>query len=70
MLTDENIAQIESNYDEVTDSFDNMSLKPELLRGLLLSPAEVRGKADHVKGFTHMGSSAHPLSSNAPLCQS
>ena len=28
-------AQIESNYDEVTDSFDSMSLKPELLRGML-----------------------------------
>lgn len=25
--------QIESNYDEVTDSFDNMNLKAELLRG-------------------------------------
>ncbi|KAL8714872.1 MAG: hypothetical protein Q9220_001385 [cf. Caloplaca sp. 1 TL-2023] len=27
-------AQIESNYDEITDSFDSMSLKPELLRGV------------------------------------
>ena len=27
--------QIESNYDEVTDSFDSMNLKSELLRGLL-----------------------------------
>lgn len=27
------IAQIESNYDEVTDSFDSMNLKSELLRG-------------------------------------
>lgn len=26
--------QIESNYDEVTDSFDNMDLKSELLRGM------------------------------------
>ena len=26
--------QIESNYDEVTDSFDSMSLKSELLRGV------------------------------------
>lgn len=26
--------QIESNYDEVTDSFDSMDLKPELLRGM------------------------------------
>jgi hypothetical protein len=26
--------QIESNYDEVTDSFDAMDLKPELLRGM------------------------------------
>jgi hypothetical protein len=25
--------QIESNYDEITDSFDAMNLKPELLRG-------------------------------------
>lgn len=25
---------IESNYDEVVDSFDNMDLKPELLRGV------------------------------------
>jgi len=28
------IGQIESNYDEVTDSFDAMNLKPELLRGM------------------------------------
>ncbi|KAL3493668.1 hypothetical protein BJX62DRAFT_71518 [Aspergillus germanicus] len=27
-------AQIESNYDEVTDSFDSMDLKSELLRGV------------------------------------
>ncbi|KAL2860639.1 hypothetical protein BJX68DRAFT_89751 [Aspergillus pseudodeflectus] len=27
-------AQIESNYDEVTDSFDSMDLKSELLRGM------------------------------------
>ena len=26
--------QIESNYDEVTDSFDAMNLKAELLRGM------------------------------------
>jgi hypothetical protein len=26
--------QIESNYDEVIDSFDSMDLKPELLRGM------------------------------------
>lgn len=36
-------AQIESNYDEVTDSFDSMSLKPELLRGKL-----------HDKGYVHL----------------
>jgi translation initiation factor 4A len=28
-----NLGQIESNYDEVTDSFDAMNLKSELLRG-------------------------------------
>ena len=28
------VGQIESNYDEVTDSFDSMSLKSELLRGM------------------------------------
>lgn len=27
------IGQIESNYDEITDSFDSMNLKGELLRG-------------------------------------
>ena len=27
------LGQIESNYDEVTDSFDAMNLKSELLRG-------------------------------------
>lgn len=27
------LGQIESNYDEVTDSFDAMDLKSELLRG-------------------------------------
>lgn len=34
-LTQAFLAQIESNYDEVTDSFDSMNLKPELLRGTL-----------------------------------
>ena len=29
-----NAGQIESNYDETTDSFDAMELKPELLRGV------------------------------------
>ena len=29
-----NTGQIESNYDEVTDSFDAMNLKSELLRGM------------------------------------
>ena len=28
------LGQIESNYDEVTDSFDSMNLKAELLRGV------------------------------------
>ena len=28
------VGQIESNYDETVDSFDTMSLKPELLRGV------------------------------------
>ena len=28
------LADIESNYDETTDSFDAMDLKPELLRGI------------------------------------
>jgi translation initiation factor 4A len=28
------VGQIESNYDETIDSFDNMNLKPELLRGV------------------------------------
>lgn len=27
------IGQIESNYDEIVDSFDDMKLKSELLRG-------------------------------------
>jgi hypothetical protein len=27
------LGQIEPNYDEVVDSFDDMGLKPELLRG-------------------------------------
>jgi translation initiation factor 4A len=33
-LEEINESQIESNYDEVVDSFDNMNLKPELLRGV------------------------------------
>ena len=33
-LTPRATAQIESNYDETTDSFDAMNLKPELLRGV------------------------------------
>lgn len=31
-------AQIVSNYDEITDNFDNMSLKSDLLRGLSFAP--------------------------------
>jgi superfamily II DNA/RNA helicase len=31
---DTHAGQIESNYDETTDSFDNMELKAELLRGV------------------------------------
>ena len=33
------IGQIESNYDEITDSFDSMNLKSELLRGSICSLA-------------------------------
>lgn len=33
-LEDVDVAQIESNYDETTDSFDAMQLKAELLRGV------------------------------------
>ncbi|KAK4905512.1 translation initiation factor eIF4A, partial [Elasticomyces elasticus] len=33
-LEDIEAAQIESNYDEVTDTFDAMNLKAELLRGV------------------------------------
>jgi hypothetical protein len=33
-LTDARAGQIESNYDETTDSFDAMNLKAELLRGV------------------------------------
>lgn len=29
--------QIESNYDETVESFDDMALKPELLRGMSFS---------------------------------
>jgi hypothetical protein len=32
------IGQIESNYDEITDSFDAMNLKSELLRGISSRP--------------------------------
>jgi len=34
ILTENKTGQIESNYDETTDSFDSMNLKPELLRGV------------------------------------
>lgn len=30
------LGQIESNYDETTDSFDAMNLKSDLLRGMLM----------------------------------
>ena len=33
-LTRASAGQIESNYDETTDSFDSMNLKAELLRGV------------------------------------
>ena len=38
------IGQIESNYDEVTDSFDAMNLKAELLRGTRTSRNSREGK--------------------------
>ena len=36
------LGQIESNYDEVTDSFDSMNLKAELLRGMSIYQEKVR----------------------------
>ncbi|KAF5377228.1 hypothetical protein D9615_006344 [Tricholomella constricta] len=33
-LIDASVDEIESNWDQVVDSFDNMDLKPELLRGI------------------------------------
>jgi len=33
-LADVPTSQIESNYDETVESFDDMDLKPELLRGV------------------------------------
>jgi len=35
------LGQIESNYDEITDSFDSMNLKSELLRGMPTCEAQV-----------------------------
>ncbi len=35
-LEDIEQSQIESNYDETVDSFDEMNLKPELLRGKII----------------------------------
>ena len=67
-------AQIESNYDEVTDSFDSMSLKPELLRGMLYSSlcAGYRNAlAYHCSQvYMPMVSSDRPLFSSALSCRS
>lgn len=37
-LEDIEQSQIESNYDETVDSFDEMNLRPELLRGKMRHP--------------------------------
>lgn len=37
-LEDIEQSQIESNYDETVDSFDEMNLRPELLRGKTRHP--------------------------------
>ena len=69
-LTAAATAQIESNYDEVTDSFDSMALKSELLRGIrLVNTLEKRGKTDLIQAFTPMGLSDHLPFNNVRLCQ-
>ena len=63
------IAQIESNYDEVTDSFDSMNLKPELLRGWLAISFQRSQVAKDMQASMHMVLSALPQSSNVQSCQ-
>lgn len=52
-------AQIESNYDETTDSFDAMALKAELLRGVYAygfeRPSAIQQRAimPVIKGTSH-----------------
>jgi translation initiation factor 4A len=61
--------QIESNYDETTDSFDGMELKAELLRGVYAygfeRPSAIQQRAimPVIKGqfASHTTSTAHGL---------
>lgn len=63
--------QIESNYDEVTDSFDNMNLKAELLRGMLkMTKIRNRWKLTNFQVCMHMVSNDHLLFSSGQSCQS
>jgi hypothetical protein len=63
--------QIESNYDEVTDSFDAMNLKSELLRGeALQDPNYRRRRTDMQQVSMLMVSSVHLPSSSGLSCQS
>jgi hypothetical protein len=49
--------QIESNYDEITDSFDAMNLKGELLRGMLgpETVAEIEARLTDFQGVYAYG---------------
>jgi superfamily II DNA/RNA helicase len=65
------VGQIESNYDEVTDSFDNMNLKAELLRGVYAygfeRPSAIQQRAimPVIKGeFAHLPHQHHSRKSN------
>lgn len=63
--------QIESNYDETTDSFDAMNLKGELLRGTRkLTDKALRGYTDLNQVSMPMVLSALPPSNSVLSCLS
>ena len=64
------LAQMESNYDEVTDSFDSMALKSELLRGRLDRVLDCDLDVDMIQVSMPTVSSARLLSSSVRSCPS
>ena len=62
--------QIESNYDEITDSFDAMNLKSELLRGMAIYMQSLSIDTEEGQVSMLMVSNVRRQFSLVRLCQS